>query len=153
MSAVRQTAVGVFDKADQADAAIRDLRRLGVSDDQIHLVSGDLEPHRRIDPASTTDAVQGAGVGMLVGASLGGLAGLAPGAAAGAVAGGLIGAFIGLGVPEEEAAYYQDQFQAGRFIVAVNSDGRYDEAADVLRRHGGRVGESPLSDTGPGVLP
>src|SRR5262249_9740746 len=58
------------------------------------------------------------------------------GAAAGAAAGGIVGALIGLGIPEEEAHYYESEFKAGRVIVTVRADGRYNEAWDILHRHG-----------------
>ena len=50
---------------------------------------------------------------------------------------GLVGALVGSGVPEHEAKYYHDEFEAGRTIVTVNADGRYDEAANILRMAGG----------------
>ena len=49
---------------------------------------------------------------------------------------GLAGALIGYGIPEEEAQYYHGEFEAGRTIVTVHADGRYDEATTILRRHG-----------------
>jgi len=57
-------------------------------------------------------------------------------AAAGAGIVGLVGALIGAGVPEEEAKYYHSEFEAGRTIVTVKADGRYDDAMAILRRHG-----------------
>src|SRR5262249_30097591 len=152
-----QVAVAVLDNDLQADGAIAELRQKGFTQGQIHRssrVEGAEEgPHYEGRPA-TSDAVQGAGLGELVGAAVGGLVRLGPGAVAGQRAGGLIGAFIGRGVPEEEAKFYRDQYDAGRVIVAVTAtDGRYDEAAAILRGHGGRVDVSPLSEVGPGVLP
>jgi uncharacterized protein (TIGR02271 family) len=41
-----------------------------------------------------------------------------------------------MGVPEEEARYYQGEFEQGRTIVTVRADGRQQEAIDILRRHG-----------------
>jgi uncharacterized protein (TIGR02271 family) len=58
------------------------------------------------------------------------------GAAIGAAAGGLLGALTGMGVPEEEARYYESEFQAGRIILTVQADGRRDEAINILRRYG-----------------
>jgi uncharacterized protein (TIGR02271 family) len=58
-------------------------------------------------------------------------------AAAGAAVAGLAGALIGYGIPEEEAKYYHSEFEAGRTIVTVQANGRYDEAYTILRRHGG----------------
>jgi uncharacterized protein (TIGR02271 family) len=57
-------------------------------------------------------------------------------AAAGAGIVGLIGALIGAGVPEHEAQYYQEEFEAGRTIVTVAADGRADQATTIMRRHG-----------------
>ena len=57
-------------------------------------------------------------------------------AAGGAAIGGLLGALTGAGIPEEEARYYQGEFEAGRTLVTVTADGRYDEAVVILRRHG-----------------
>src|SRR5262249_62118247 len=96
--------------------------------------------------------------GRVVGASLGGrVAGAAAGPGGplvasgvlaallgGAVTGGLVGALIGLGVPEEEARYYQAELEAGRTIVTVTAPERYEEVVQVLRRHGARESESPL---------
>ena len=61
----------------------------------------------------------------------------AGGAAAGAAAGSLVGALIGLGVPEEEARYYEGEARSGRTLVTVRAEGRYDEASAITRRHGG----------------
>jgi uncharacterized protein (TIGR02271 family) len=58
-------------------------------------------------------------------------------AAAGAAAASLVGALIGLGIPEEEAKFYDTEFQSGRTIVTVRADGRYDEALHILRKHQG----------------
>jgi uncharacterized protein (TIGR02271 family) len=58
------------------------------------------------------------------------------GAAVGAAAGGILGALIGLGVPEEEAHFYESEFNEGRIIVTVKAGNRFNEARDVLYRHG-----------------
>lgn len=58
------------------------------------------------------------------------------GAAIGAVAGGLIGALTNMGVPEEEAHFYQDELRAGRTLVTVQAGDRYDEALAILRHNG-----------------
>jgi len=57
-------------------------------------------------------------------------------AASGAAIAGLAGALIGLGIPEEEAHYYEGEFKAGRTLVTVRAPGRYEEAHDILRRFG-----------------
>jgi hypothetical protein len=60
------------------------------------------------------------------------------GAIAGTAVGGIFGAMTGLGISEEEARFYEKEFSEGRAIVAVKPHGRYQEAADVLVRTGGR---------------
>jgi hypothetical protein len=51
-----------------------------------------------------------------------------------------------MGVPEEEARYYETEFQAGRAIVTVRAGDRYEEAAGILHRHGGRQVMIPPAD-------
>ena len=60
-------------------------------------------------------------------------------AATGGTAGGLIGALIGVGIPEDEARRYETEVGAGRTIVTVQDEGRYNEAASILRNHGGAI--------------
>jgi uncharacterized protein (TIGR02271 family) len=43
---------------------------------------------------------------------------------------------VKIGVPEEEAAYYQREYEEGRSIVGVTGSSRIQEAADILARHG-----------------
>lgn len=58
------------------------------------------------------------------------------GMAIGAAAGGIIGALTKVGVPEEEAHYYQSEFEAGQTIVTVRSGNRQQEAVGILRQYG-----------------
>ncbi len=60
------------------------------------------------------------------------------GAIAGTAVGGILGAMAGLGVSEDEAKFYEQEFQEGKAIVAVRPDARAADAADILARHGGR---------------
>src|SRR5919197_6257901 len=65
----------------------------------------------------------------------------AAGAGIGAAAGGLVGGLVGLGIPEEEAKYFESGFRSGRTLVTVNAGtGRATEAVDVLRSYGGDIG-------------
>ena len=65
----------------------------------------------------------------------------AAGAGIGAAAGGLVGGLVGLGVPEEEATYFETGFRSGRTLVTVNAGpGRATEAVDMLRAYGGDIG-------------
>ena len=154
----RSTVVGVFDDRDEAELAIGALRRAGFRDADIGFaVRGGTEagtiPVHPIGAEGGTGAATGAVTGGVVGGLLGALAaGLIPGIGpvlaggllagvlggglVGAVAGGLLGALTGMGVPEEEARYYDQEFQAGRAILTVKADDRFAEAQAILRRLG-----------------
>jgi uncharacterized protein (TIGR02271 family) len=141
-----------------AQEAVRQLKQAGFHDDEIGVASrGEAESEQRTDQGGSY-AGEGALAGAAAGAGIGGLwalgiaAGMLPAigpviaggllasilasAAVGAAAGGLAGALIGLGVPEEEAEYYETEFKSGRTIVTVKADGRYDEAYAILQRNG-----------------
>jgi hypothetical protein len=76
----------------------------------------------------------------------GGLLGsLLASAAAGAAAGGVGGAMLGLGLSEEEATRYHDEFVAGSTVVTVRAGGRYQEAVSILLDHGADVSSSETS--------
>jgi len=72
-------------------------------------------------------AATGTGLGLAVAANLipgvgpvlvgGAIMAILASAGTGAAVGGLIGALVGLGVPEEEATYYDSQFKTGRTTV------------------------------------
>jgi hypothetical protein len=90
--------------------------------------------------------VTGAGLGLAVAAGLipgigpvivgGTLAALLASAGTGAAVGTVLGALVGLGVPEEEATYYDNEVRTGRTVLTVRADDRAAEAWDVLARHG-----------------
>jgi len=156
----RSTVVGVFEDRAHADKAVADLMKAGFRKDQIGVamrhdetegaVVGAEEHGSHVGSGAVTGVLTGLGLGALAG--LGVLAGVIPvigpaiaagtlgviltNAAAGAGIAGLVGALVGAGIPEEEAKYYHSEFEAGRTIVTVNADGRYDEATTILRRHG-----------------
>jgi uncharacterized protein (TIGR02271 family) len=156
----RSTVIGVFTNREHAQQAVNELRRLGFREDQIGVAARDSEPMEGTTTVGDqgNKAATGAATGLAAGAGLGALwgigiaAGLLPAigpaiaggtlatilssAAAGAAAAGIAGALIGLGLPEDEANYYEGEFQAGRTLVTVKADGRYDQAYEVLRRHG-----------------
>jgi len=159
MAIQRSTVVGVFRNRADAERAIDDLHRLGFHDDQIGFA---MRGPEGVAGATTTEtgnkAGEGAVSGVLAGAGVGGviaaaaamlipgfgpviaggiLATVLGGAAIGAAAGGILGALMGMGVPEEEAHYYESEFNEGRIIVTVNAEGRYMEARDAMRRLGG----------------
>jgi hypothetical protein len=65
------------------------------------------------------------------------LAGAATGAVAGGVAGGVGGALVGLGIPDYEAKYYDEQLRNGGTLMTVRADDRYNDASDIVRRRHG----------------
>jgi uncharacterized protein (TIGR02271 family) len=158
----RSTVVGVFEDRRHADQAIAELKRAGFRDDQIGVAmrqTGGSAGAEATAETGETYAEEGTAAGVLTGLGLGALAGLGvlsgvipiigpaiaggtlgiilSNAAAGAAVAGLAGALIGYGIPEEEAQYYHSEFEAGRTIVTVQANGRYDDACTILRRHGG----------------
>ncbi len=94
-------------------------------------------------------AVTGTGLGLAVAAEPipgvgpviagGALVALLASAGAGATVGTVIGGLVGLGVPEDEAAGYETDFNTGRTLVTVAAGHRYEDAVDVLRKHGAQV--------------
>lgn len=155
----RNSVVGVFHDHETAQKAVRDLRQAGFSDDQIGVMGRDHTRTGQGGDGDETDsyAAEGAATGVAAGAGLGALwglgilAGVMPvigpaiaggtlaailsSAAAGAAAAGLAGALIGMGIPKEEAEYYESEIHAGRVVVTVTAPGREDEARSILRRH------------------
>jgi hypothetical protein len=152
----------------EAESAVRDLRAAGVSDAHIGVMtqSANGQPNKGGIPndptesrweegsgiGAATGAAAGVGLGLAVAAGLlppigpliagGALVALIASAGAGATVGTLVGGLIGLGIPEDEAGYYEDELKSGRTLVTVHTDeGEFGQAADAretLARHGGR---------------
>ena len=63
------------------------------------------------------------------------------GAGIGAPAGGVVGALVGMGIPEEEARYFEPGFRVGRTLVTVDAGAdRAADAVDSVRAYGGDIG-------------
>ncbi|WP_165250267.1 general stress protein [Paludisphaera soli] len=160
MNTTTSPVVGVFEDRRQANQAVTELHAAGFTDKHIGVASQYADGAG--DAASTaddTDAGSGAVTGALTGLGLGALAGLGvlsgvipvvgpaimagtlgvvlSNAAAGAGIAGLVGALVGAGMPEEEATYYQGEFEAGRTIVTVDAGARAAEASAIIRNAGG----------------
>jgi uncharacterized protein (TIGR02271 family) len=54
----------------------------------------------------------------------------------GGAAGWLVGGLAGLGIPEDEAKYYEEQVGHGKALVTVDAQGRDEEARAILLRDG-----------------
>jgi len=137
--------IATFANQRHAEYYVAELKRAGFTDDDI----GVLSPHPH-DTVVEDDAVAGAITGGMVGAVAGAVVtGLIPGigpvlatgiltavlggAAAGATAGGILGTLVGLGLTEEKAQQYEEEFLAGRTLVAVQAQGRGGEALAIYR--------------------
>ena len=150
-------AVGVFADPQQAEQAFHELRQAGFRDDQLGFIvrdrsaiAGEEAREHAVteeEMTPTTGAVVGGILGGVAGATAailipglgpaiaGGILATVGGAALGAATGGLIVMLTHMGVPEEEAQSYNQEFQAGRIIVIVQVDERPWEAFEILKRN------------------
>ena len=149
----RRTVVGVYHSHAEARNAVRDLKAAGFTENQIGIASRDTEGHHLKNPDSSmasdgmiAGATSGLSIGALWGLGIaagvlpaigpviagGTLAAIAASAAGAAAAGGLIGALVGSGIPEDEADYYQTEFENGRVIVIVNTSTEDRERANQI---------------------
>jgi hypothetical protein len=152
----------VFEDRIRAVAAVRDLYRAGFREEEIGIarlrVDGDLTEAEAIPEADLMDG-SGSFVECSAESHLGEIGGI--GISAGdipaigsVIAGGTLapilahesekdilrrtlGAISGDAYPREQASFYEEQVRAGRTIVAVSADQRYDDAAEILARDGG----------------
>ncbi len=148
----RRTVICVVDSRETAERAMEELRRNGFTDDQIGFAMRGGEAHEGGHDATggtVAGAIAGLGIGGVAGAVAAGLipgigpviaggllAGIIGGGVAGAVAGGILGWLTEQGIPEEEARYYNREFEAGRAIITVQAGSRNMEARRILSRFG-----------------
>ncbi|HEX9017437.1 MAG TPA: general stress protein [Chloroflexota bacterium] len=175
----RSTVVGVFDDSDRARDAIQELKDSGFPASDISILMKDRGRAEEIAEDTGTHAAHGAITGALSGGVLGGLAGwlvgmgaltipgVGPviaagafgttlaGAGIGAGMGAVAGALVGMGIPQEEAEWYEGEVKQGRTLVTVSAGDRYVEAHGILSRHGAYDLENRYAGTamegGPGV--
>ncbi|MDQ2905421.1 MAG: YsnF/AvaK domain-containing protein [Chloroflexota bacterium] len=50
--------------------------------------------------------------------------------------GGITESLLGMGIAQDEAAYYNSEFEAGRTVVTIDTGDRQQEAYDILARNG-----------------
>ena len=111
----RSTVVGVFTDPGLADVAIEELVGAGFRDDQISLsrhenTDSDVSWIGRID--SLLSGLKGSDRSI-------------------------VKRLVSMGVPEEEARYYQSELEFGRTIVTVEAGDRREDALEILRSNGG----------------
>jgi hypothetical protein len=151
---------GLFKSRVNAERAIEDLNHYGYPRDDISLLLSDATRGREFGLAMATKAPEGAATGATIGGVLGavaaglvaagvivvpgiGLMAAGPivatlaGLGAGAAAGGVTGALIGVGIPEHEARFYNDEIERGGILLGVYAhDDRRDQAKKILEAAG-----------------
>lgn len=154
----RAIVVGIFTTRELAEQAMEELHRQGFSHDDIGFITRDYQnapgiENTEIEEDTTSRIAAGATGGGVIGGILGAAASLLipglglvtaagvmvatlTGLLAGSVTGGMIGALTSLGLPEEEARYYESEVSAGRTLVTVNAPGRKQDASALLRAVG-----------------
>jgi hypothetical protein len=147
---------GLFKDRASAEHAVEDLVHYGWSRDDVSLLMSDATRGREFGLTMATKAPEGATTGATIGGVIGaiaaglvalgivavpglGLVAAGPivatlaGLGAGAAAGGLTGALIGLGLPEHEAKFYNEEIERGGILVGVYThDDRVDQARKIL---------------------
>ena len=123
---------------------------VGAEDTQILRSPQDDNRGKKLIEEEATGAVTGGIVGGVLGAAVallipvigpafaGGILVMVFSAALGAVTGGMLGALVTLGVPEEQALHYEEEFKAGRTIVTVKTEDQQQEVLDVMYHHEAR---------------
>jgi uncharacterized protein (TIGR02271 family) len=163
------TVVGLFHDNTQAERAIRDLKAAGFADRQIGVLMQDQNQQRELAENTGTKAEEGAATGAVSGGVLGGIVGLLAGIGAlaipgigpiiaggalastlagagiGAAAGGLVGALIGMGIPEEDARYYEGGLKEGGILVTVEAGANAERARRVLLEAGAQFGPATVN--------
>jgi hypothetical protein len=157
------TIVGVFEKLRLAQQAVEELRTAGFMEKQIGLIARNVEVTQIPSEPNAHDAkiADGALGGIVTGAGLGGLwaigvevellpvlgemvlggflSGVVATAVAGAAGGGVVGALVAAGMTRRQAEKYEDEIHAGRIIVTVHTDDRYNEALHILHSNGAEI--------------
>jgi len=156
-----KTVVGLFDTYAQAQKAVQDLEAAGIARNNISFVTNNAnEQYTRTDTTTPAPAAEETGAETARGAVAGGITGLIIGLAPfvipglGAIAAmgwltmtlvgagvgaavGLVGALTGAGVPEEDAAYYNEGVRRGGTLIAVKTDDAMaDRVAQILSDDG-----------------
>ena len=144
---------GLFEDRTQAEQAVEDLKAAGFSQDRIGIVMQDKQQTRAVNEAHDTHSTESAIGGSLIGGTAGALlaatgalvipgigpfisGGILATSLVGGAAGWLVGGLTGLGIPKEEAKYYEGRVQQGAALVTVDAAGRDAEARQILLRDG-----------------
>lgn len=113
MTTMPQLVIGAFRDRVQAEQAINELLQAGFDNHQIRFAGRGISTGGILEKIKTVFAGQD----------------MSPG--------GIYDDLVKMGLPEEESRYYQNEFEAGRSIVAVLVNGNAQSALNILLRHGG----------------
>ncbi len=143
---------GLFNDRAAAEQAINDLKSAGFDGSRIGVVMQDKQQTKEFAQEHGTQSTETAVGGSIIGGTAGALlaatgALVIPGVGPfitggilasliGGAAGWLVGGLVGLGIPKEEAQYYEDRVQGGSTLVTVDAQGRDAEARQILLRDG-----------------
>jgi hypothetical protein len=170
-----RTAVGYFRDRASADRAYDALKGAGFDSDDISVLGRGREGGKGLagddhDVSAGEGAVTGGIVGLLLGAAAmlipgigpivavgplsAALAGAVTGGVTGAAVGGITGALVDAGVPDEEARYYNDRFQAGGYLVTVRTDDAgHARARAILESAGAETQGHNVQSVGRATIP
>ncbi|HTI53387.1 MAG TPA: hypothetical protein VMC04_04095 [Verrucomicrobiae bacterium] len=150
----------VFEDQARAEAAVTELRGLGVTDTDLSFVARNEEEAVAAGASADTagkraakGAAAGAGAGLLFGLAALAIPGVGPFITAGALAtalgttggalaaGAIAGGLSKAGYTREESEFYGPAVERGGVLVAVDTEGVIspDEAREVLTRNSGRT--------------
>ena len=165
-----RTTIGIFSTRAEAERAVRDLRSAGYRDDQIGMIGKNADGETiqlNDDVFDSTNLTEGAiagaavgavgtaaiGAGIMVGVipvigpvlALGPLAVTLINAAGGGTVAGVAGALVGLGIPKDDALFFEDEVAAGRYLVTAEHIRNKTDARNIFVRRGGS--EWPISSS------
>ncbi|MBD1901815.1 signal transduction histidine kinase (STHK), LytS [Trichocoleus sp. DQ-A3] len=154
-------AFGVFSSLQDAEGAIQELKAGGFPMNQVSAINKEPE---QVSPPPTSKAQEGTTLGAIAGGAAGSVLGLALGLGTiaaipvlgpisiigvaatalattltsgviGATAGGLLGALTGYGIPDEQAAIYNDRIHHGDyFLIVEGTEAEVRQAEAILNR-------------------
>jgi len=119
MATNRSPIIGVFDNRAQAENAIEQLYNAGVNSDRIRY-SGNLTTE-----ADTSHGLMDDLKGLFTGAS-----------STGHRSADIVNDLTAMGLDQDTAQYYAQEYKAGHTILAVEPQGQQDEAMNILRSNG-----------------
>jgi hypothetical protein len=150
----------VFDDHQAAEAAVRELRQLGVNEKHLGIIVRDPHEHDSLGDAVSDEAMHAVEKGVAIGIPVGMLAGMGivaiavpggvigvggalVGAAAGIPAGAFFGGVFGLAADrassEVTEVWEQVPLEGNQVLVAVHHEAGREQARGVLERSGGRI--------------